>query len=110
MFKIEKNPKFWADVKVLVPIDDGHREDTFRARFKVQPAEMVEQYDILHSGGDLTEFLRATVVDLDQIADEDDATIAFSPDLLETIISNYGARLAMWNTYISAVTKARLGN
>lgn len=110
MFKIEKEPKFWATVKVLTPVDDGHREDTFRARFKVQPADMVEQYDLRVGGADVAEFLRETVVDLDQIMDEADATIPFSKELLETMLGNYGARLAMWNTYITTVTKARLGN
>ncbi|MBW4708621.1 hypothetical protein KX928_12585 [Roseobacter sp. YSTF-M11] len=110
MFKIEKEPKFWAEVKVLTPIDDGHREDSFRARFKVQPAETVEQFDLGMNGEDMAEFLRTTVVDLSDIQDDDGKALPFSPELLNTMIGNYGARLAMINTYAAAVAKARAGN
>lgn len=110
MFKIEKEPKFWATVTVFTPVDEGHREDTFRARFKVQPAETVEGFDLALSGDDIAEFLRTTIVDLDDIQDDDGKTVAFSDELLNTMIGNYNARIAMRDTYIAAVTKARAGN
>lgn len=109
MFKIEKEPKFWAPVTVFTPIDDGHREDTLRVRFKVQPAETVESFN-LTNGEEIREFLKVTVVGLDDILDEDDNAMPFSEELLETMLSNYAARMAMLNTYVASVTKARAGN
>tara|TARA_R110002094_G_scaffold160396_6_gene145791 strand:- start:1378 stop:1710 length:333 start_codon:yes stop_codon:yes gene_type:complete len=110
MLKIEKEPKFWAEVLVQTPVDDGHREDSFRVRFKVQSAEMVEKYDTRFGSPDLKDFLKATVVDLTDIEDENANALPYNDELLDTLLGNYGARLAMWNTYITAVTKARSGN
>ena len=110
MFKIEKDPRFWAEVKVAVPTDDGHAEHTFRARYRVRPAEVVEQVDRFDAGMTVKDFLKETVVDLSDIQDGDGEPAAFSAELLDTVLGHYGARLALWNTYIAAVTKARVGN
>ncbi|WP_375227500.1 hypothetical protein [Roseobacter sp. S98] len=110
MFRIEKEPKFWHTVTVLTPIDDDtHREDTFRARFLVRPSEEIEAYD-LRVAEDVRNLLLATVVDLDDITDDDDHPLPFSQELLRQMLGNYAARMAMLNTYIAAITKARVGN
>lgn len=110
MFKLEKDPKFWATVTMVTPSDEGGREETFKARFKMRPAHVVETVDTLSGGPELLEFLRETVVDLQDIADDDGKTLTFSDDLLEQVLDHFGARNALWNTYISEVTRARLGN
>ncbi|MEM7751801.1 MAG: hypothetical protein AAF230_00210 [Pseudomonadota bacterium] len=110
MFKIEKEPKFWATVTVVTPTDDGGREDTFKARFKVRPATVVEAVDALSGGSSLPVFLKDTIVDLAEITDEDGNDLAFEDGLVDQLLDHFGARTALWNTYIAEVTRARLGN
>ena len=110
MFKLEKDPKFWADVPVVTPSEDGGVEHTFTARFEVRPASVVEAIDTLSGGPDLVKFLQETVVDLKEIADDDGNEVAFSDALLDQVLDHFGARNALWNTYIREVTRARVGN
>ena len=110
MFKLQKEPTFWADVTVVSPTDEGPVESTFKARFKVRPASVVETIDTFAPGGELLAFLRETVIDLDDIADDIGQVIKFSPELLDQVLDHFGARNALWNTYIAEVTRARVGN
>ena len=94
MFKITKNHTFTHTVTVQTPVDgDDHREDTFKARFKMLPSNEAE-----------------TVLDTQDVVGEDEKLVPHSPELLEQLIGVYAVRMALVNTYFAAVTKARLGN
>jgi hypothetical protein len=56
------------------------------------------------------DFLEQTVTHLEDIADDDGEPIAFTPELLDTVLSNYACRLALINTYMAGVAKAKTGN
>ena len=109
MFKLEKDPKFWASVTVVTPSDQGGVEQSFKARFKLRTASEVEAVDQL-SGNGVLAFLKETVIDLQDITDDAGKEIAFSQKLLDQVLDHISARNALWNTYIREVTAARLGN
>lgn len=110
MFKIEKNPHFTHEVTVMTPVDNGHREDTFKARFKVQSVAFVEGFNLIGAGPGVRDFLEQTITHLEDIVDEDREPIPFSPDLLASVLDNYACRLALVNTYVAGVAKAKSGN
>ena len=110
MFKIEKNPHFTHEVTVMTPVDGTHREDTFKARFKVQPSSFVEGFNLLGAGSGVRDFLAETVTHLADIVDDDGEPIPFSDQLLNDVLENYACRLALINTYMAGVAKAKAGN
>jgi hypothetical protein len=73
------------------------------------PSEEVETFDLRTEDG-AKGLLRATVLTVEDVVGEDDKPLPYTPELLEQLLSNYAARMAMVNTYFAAVTKARLGN
>jgi hypothetical protein len=110
MFKIEKTPKFTREVTVLTPIDDGHREDTFKARFIVHPSHVVEEFDLRGAGQGVRDFLDIAIDHLADIVGEDNEPIPYDDALKDAVLSNYAARLALVNTYMTAIAKAKAGN
>lgn len=110
MFKIEKNPHFTHEVTVMTPVDDGHREDTFNARFKVQPSSFTETFDLRAAGSGVRDFLKQTVTHLEGIVDEDGEPIPYTSELLDTVLENYFCRLGLINTYVNGIAKAKTGN
>jgi len=108
-FKIQKDPKFWTDVTVVTPTDDGPREDTFRARFRQQPADKV---NAATDQGDasLRDFLEETVVDFQDVLDDEDQSVPFSAELLSNMLDNVGVLSGLWSAYINAIVAARTGN
>jgi hypothetical protein len=110
MFKITQNHTFTHTVTVQTPVDgDDHREDTFKARFKMLPSNEVEAFDLRTPDG-TKDFVRAVVLDTQDVVGEDEKLVPHSAKLLEQLINVYAVRMALVNTYFAAVTKARLGN
>lgn len=109
MFKVVQNPQFTHRVKVMVPVDSGHREETFKATYRVLTVDKVAEYD-LHDGGDSARFLRDVVVALDDIAGEDGNALPYNAEVLEAVIALPYARAALAGGYFEAVGKARRGN
>jgi len=110
MFNVEAKPKFWADIKVITPTDEGGREDTFKARFQMQPADEVEKAQSVLDVEPMKAFLRTAVIGLDDVTGDDGKPLPFSKDLLDKVINHFGARTALWNAYTTEVTRTRLGN
>jgi len=110
MFKIEKDPQFTHEVKVMTPVDGGHQADTFKATFRLLPADKVEKHNLVGGGQGTVEFLKEAVIGLDGIMDDEEKPIPFSDALRDKVLAIYGARLALFDTYIRAVTKAAAGN
>lgn len=106
--KIEKEPKFWAKITVMTPVDDGHREDDFRVRFAVQPASDVEE--VLAGTIKTDDFLRKAITDVAEVLDDEDNSIPFSATLRDQLIGSFHARHAMFNAYLNAISKVRAGN
>ena len=109
MFKIVDNPHFTHKVIVQTPIDGGHREDTFRCRFKVISTEEIADFDLDTPLGTLA-FLRAICMGVEDVADEAGAQIPYSDELRDQLLSISFVRLALVRTYFAAMSKARVGN
>ncbi|MEX0841715.1 MAG: hypothetical protein WD039_05460 [Xanthobacteraceae bacterium] len=109
MFKISEKPTFTHVVKVLVPVDGGHREDTLRATYRVLPIDEVKKIDLDAADG-ATAFLRAVIEKLDDIADHDGNAMVYSDELRDRVIALPYCRAALAQGYFDAVSKAKAGN
>lgn len=109
MFKIIENPTFTHTVRVMVPIDGGHREETLKATYKVLTTDEVNGYDLSDSASS-RDFLRTALVKLDDIADADGKPIPYSDEVRDQVLALPYARIALGRGYFEAVSKARTGN
>jgi hypothetical protein len=109
MFKISSNPTFTHQVRVSVPINGGHREETFKAKFNVLPTTKIEEFDLTTPAG-TSEFLRAALCGLEEVTDDAGNELPYSDELREKMITIPMAREALFKTYFAAISRARLGN
>lgn len=89
-YKLVKNRTFTCTATLMVPTDDGHVPQTMTARFKV--LEQAEQMQI-------EDFLRAAILHLGDIVDDDGEAVAFSPALLEQVLLEPWARVGLMKAY-----------
>lgn len=108
MFTLALRAEFTHTVPVMTPVDGTHREDTFRARFAVVSAE--EQADLLSANDDGETFLRKIVIGIEDVVDAEGKPVAFSPELLTTMLGLRWVRLGLIAAYSRAVTKIKTGN
>ncbi|MFV0642917.1 MAG: hypothetical protein ACK5NN_00200 [Sphingomonadaceae bacterium] len=107
MFKISSDPKFTHDVKVMVPVDGGHSEQSFKVTYRVVDAdEMMDTADLEGQ----TALLRRIVCHMDDLIGEDKQKVEYSDDLRDRLIRVPYIRSALLQSYLRAVTKAREGN
>lgn len=109
MFKITENPEFTHDVPVQVPIDDGHREDMLKTRFRAITLSESEKYDLNTKEG-TTAYLERIVVSFQNLADAEGVPIASTDELRRDLLDLSYVRMALTNAYMRAMHKARLGN
>jgi len=109
MFKLAANPTFSHVVRVQVPIDGGHAQETFRARFRVLPAERAAEFDFGNEAG-TRDFLVAAIDHLDEIADEQGHLLPYSDELRDRVIGLPYVRQALLNAYLTGVAGAAAGN
>lgn len=107
MFKIVNEPQFTHRVNVMVPVDGGHRPESFTATFRVVSLDQLGAGDTDVSQ---VESLRRVIVKMDELVGEDDAPLTYSDELRDRLLSVPYVRAALLQTYLSAVTKARVGN
>lgn len=109
MFHIADSPTFVHQVKVRVPVDGGHIDETLSATFKVVPVEALDACDLgTREGTDA--FLTAAVERLDDLVDADGAPLPWSDALRDRVLALPYVRTALVAAYVEAVTGARLGN
>ena len=109
MFKIAKDPQFTHKVTVQVPVDGGHKEETFRCRFRVVSAETLAVHDLSTAEG-TESYLRAICVRFEDVVDEAGEPVASDEELTNQLIGIPYVRLALVRAYTAAMAKARLGN
>lgn len=109
MFIITDEPTFRHDVKVKVPCDGGHREETISATFRVVSDEETDSHD-LYARESSTAWLRRIIVKLDGLVDLEKKPVPYSDAVRDHVLSLPYARLALAQAYLAAVTKAREGN
>ena len=109
MFKICEKPEFTHKVTVLVPVDGGHKEEAFSARFQVLPSDKTESFN-LQNTDELKGFLREALVGMEDLANADGMPLAYNDEVREAVLDLPYARLGLLRTYMTAISKARMGN
>ncbi|NML88346.1 hypothetical protein HHL26_04605 [Sphingobium sp. TB-6] len=109
MFIVDLDPQFTHAVKVKVPVDGGHKEETFKATFRVIPTDEMGQYD-LSDGESSAVFLRRAIVSMSELVDRDKEPLSYNDDLRDELLRRPYVRSALARTYFEAVTGAKSGN
>lgn len=109
MFKIAKDPQFTHTVPVLVPVDDGHEEQSLKVRFRVRTVDDLNQHDRMTAEG--TEaFLRSIIVRFEDVVGDDGQPVPSNDALTDQLLAFPFIRMAVVQGYFQAVNKAKLGN
>ena len=109
MFKATTDRRFTARCKAFVPVNGGHREEPFKATFRVLDTEQLENYDLTNKMG-TDDFLRAVIMELDEIGDEQGNPVPYSEDLRDVVMNDPMARTALIRGYFDNISKGRKGN
>jgi hypothetical protein len=109
MFVVATNPTFNHTVKVLVPVDGGHEEQTFKTTFRVLPSDRESAFDLQTVDGS-NDFLRAIVVDMSELEDGNGGTVAYNDRVRDQLLALPFIRTALTKTYFAAIGKATEGN
>lgn len=111
MFTLIDQPEFTHDVTVVMPADGGFTEHTFKARFKLLPADEIEKFPMSQSFSAVNAtFLREVIVRLDDLQGEDKELIPYSDDLRDRVLKSPPAQMALMQTYLTAISKVKQGN
>lgn len=109
MFKIVQNRTFTHDVTVMIPIDGGHREETLKTTFNFLSTAQTDVFDLTTVEG--TEgYLAAIVARFDDCVDESGQHIIYGQQLRDTLMAMPNVRQALYDHYIAAVKKTKVGN
>lgn len=109
MLKIEKSPEFTHNVTVMMPVDGGFEEQTFKCRYRLLPADEVEAFN-LNAPEDIVAFLKKAIVSFFDVVGENEKELPYNDKLRDQVLGNIPARMALRDTYVTAVTKAKMGN
>ncbi|MGJ5203640.1 hypothetical protein [Bradyrhizobium sp. HKCCYLR20261] len=109
MFKISTGRTFTHDVKVLMPSDVGHTEETLRTKFVYLDVDEINKFDLTTMDG-TSKFLDAVVVRFNDLTDDDGQSIQCNDEIREQLLRSPNVRLALSKHYLHAVTRAPEGN
>ncbi|MEA3265220.1 MAG: hypothetical protein U9R07_17245 [Pseudomonadota bacterium] len=112
MFKLSTDPRFTHTVKVQVPVDRGHEEQSFKATFKVLPIDQLDagEGDEANEADRQVRLLKDVIVDLGDMVDDAGEAIPYSEAIRDQLIGIPYVRIALVRTYIAAITKVKAGN
>ena len=104
MLKIIRNPSFKTPVKVLVPSDDGQKEEEFTGRFRVLTTPEIAAYDF-RKAEDTTRFLRDAFLGWEPDLMADDGTAFVQDEANMTLLLSLPyIRFALQKAYFDAVS------
>lgn len=109
MLKIADEATFTRVVKISVPVDGGHREDTVKATFRVIDQEETAGFS-LAKPDQLKAFLARIIVKLDDLADASGNPLPYSDELRDRITGKLYVSNALAKEYFVAIAGAREGN
>jgi hypothetical protein len=111
MFIVAANPQFTHTVKILVPSDGGHLEQSLKVTFKVidSDEEQAERHDLNTIAGSIA-FCKEVVVSLDDLVDAEDKPVVYSDQLRDRLLKVPYIRTPIARAYYDAMTKATVGN
>jgi hypothetical protein len=102
VFHLTKDHTFTRDVRVLVPAQRGQISETLLVTFRTLNVDEIARFD-LDTGEGTTKFLRAIVVHVDDITDENDQAIPYSDALRDRVIVTPFVRSALMRCYLDAI-------
>lgn len=105
MLKIAANPEFTHAVTVRVPVDGGHAEQTFKARFRVVPWSELATVE-----NDPAEQARRILVGWEGIVDDEERQIPYSDAMRDQLLDMMFVRVPLLRAYVDAVAGAKRGN
>lgn len=105
MLKIAANPEFTHTVTVRVPVDGGHAEQTFKARFRVVPWSELATVE-----SDPAEQARRILVGWEGIVDDEERPIPYSDAMRDQLLDMMFVRVPVLRAYVDAVAGAKRGN
>jgi hypothetical protein len=109
-FKVSSSERqFTARVTANVPVDGGTREERFRARFRVLNTDQLENYNLGSAEG-TTDFLRAVIIELFELVDDNNNPVPYNDDVRDQVIIDPPARTALIRGYFDNIGKGRKGN
>lgn len=109
MFKLITERTFKHRIRVQVPVDGGHREESFKATYRVMEQSEAESFD-LSKTDEITDFLRTAIVSLDEIADANGDPLPYNDDVRDAVLNIPYTRLALVRGYFDGIGKSRKGN
>lgn len=109
MFKIADEPTFRHEVKARVPVDGGHREESFQATFRVLEPKEVDTFDLNTTDGS-TAFLKRVIVQLHDIGDAEGKPLEWADEVRDAVLRLPWARGALARAYFAAIAGAKSGN
>lgn len=109
MFKVVAERTFTHDVKVLMPSDSGHSDETLKTTFVCLDSDKIKTFDLSTEEG-TSGFLDVAVKAFGDLIDDNGRSIDCTPEVREQLLRNPNIRLALSAHYFAAVTKAPVGN
>ncbi|MFT5614574.1 MAG: hypothetical protein ACI8Q6_001854 [Granulosicoccus sp.] len=80
------HPEFTHTVHVNCPVDGGHKEQTFKAKFKVASDDEAEGVRF-HEVDAVKTYLRTIVVSMDELADDQDKPVTYNDEVREQMLA-----------------------
>ena len=107
MFKVISEPTFTTPVTVCVPVDGGHKDQTFKVKFLVVDVDELGEANGLAGQQKL---LQRVVRGMEDLVGDEDQPLDYSDELRDQLIRVPYVRAAMLQTYLAALGKTRVGN
>jgi len=109
MFTVVSEPMFVHPVTAMVPVDGGHEEQTFKAKFRVIGIDEAKGFDF-HTAEGETLFLRRAIIELSELVDGAKNPVTYNDAVRDQVLRLPYAKLALMRSYIDGVGKAKSGN
>ena len=108
MLKLIREPRFATDVVITAAAGDEPAQ-TVRAVYRALHDEEAAAFELNSAEGEKA-FLRAVLVEVHDVQDDDGKELRSSPELIEALLGWAYIRYALSAGYFHAQLKARLGN
>ncbi|MGK7664259.1 MULTISPECIES: hypothetical protein [unclassified Marinovum] len=109
MFKVVKNPTFTATVKISAPTEGGFSDGSFTGRFRALSVSDAEDFNLLTAEG-TADYLRTILIGWDGVVGDDGEPVSFNDASRDQLLDIPFVRVAILNTYNSAMMGAKRGN
>lgn len=107
--QITKVARFTHDVKILIPIDGGHREDNLKVTYNYLGLDETKAFDLSTPEG-TTAYLKAIIHSFDDLTDDKNKPVGYTAALRDQLLNAQYVRQPVMGHYLDAVRKVKPGN